>query len=70
MKKTDFKSLIIGFLLATCMFLLIGSSYIRQKYGDVLKVEVINSSYPKALDVKIKDFPSYDNIKVDIVDMP
>ena len=70
MKKTDIKSLLIGFLLATCMFLFIGSSYLQQKYGDVLKVEVVNSSYPKVLDVKIKDFPSYDNIKVDIVDMP
>tara|TARA_Y100001970_G_scaffold206419_1_gene251368 strand:- start:836 stop:1048 length:213 start_codon:yes stop_codon:yes gene_type:complete len=70
MKKTDFKSLIIGFLLATCMFLFMGSSYLQQKYGDVLKVEVVNSSFPKSLDVNIKDFPSYDKLKVDVVDMP
>jgi len=70
MRKTDTKSLIIGFLLATCMFLFLGNSYIQQKWGEVLKVEVINSSFPKSIDVNIKDFPSYDNIKVDVVDMP
>ena len=66
----DIKSLIIGFLLSTCIFLFMGSTIIQQAYGDILKVEVVNSEFPKSLDINIKDFPSYDKIQVDIVDMP
>tara|TARA_Y100001970_G_scaffold187224_1_gene227763 strand:- start:60 stop:272 length:213 start_codon:yes stop_codon:yes gene_type:complete len=70
MKKTDIKPLIIGFLASTCLFLFMGLTEITNKYGGVLKVEVVNSSFPKSLDVNIKDFPSYDKIKVDVTDMP
>jgi hypothetical protein len=69
MKKTEIKSLIIGFLLATCIFLFMGNTFIEQKYGDILKVEIVKSSLPTSLDVKIKDFP-YDKLRVDVVDMP
>tara|TARA_B100000029_G_C17194302_1_gene821893 strand:+ start:551 stop:748 length:198 start_codon:yes stop_codon:yes gene_type:complete len=63
MNKMDIKSLIIGFLLASCMFLFMGSTYIEQKYGDVLKVQLVRSS--SALDINIKDFP-YERLKVDV----
>ena len=69
MKKTEIKSFIIGFLLATCIFLFMGNTFIEQKYGDILKVEIVKSSLPTSLDVNIKDFP-YDKLRVDVVDMP
>ena len=46
MKKTDIKSLIIGFLFATCIFLFMGITFVDQKYGDILKVEIVKSSLP------------------------
>ena len=70
MKKTDIKSLVIGFLAATCLFLFMGLTEVTGKFGGVIKVEVVNSSFPKSLDVNIKDFPSYDKIRVDVTDMP
>ena len=70
MKKTDIKSLVIGFLAATCLFLFMGLTEVTGKFGGVIKVEVVNSSFPKSLDVNIKDFPSYDKIKVDVTNMP
>ena len=71
MKKTEIKSLVIGFLLATCIFLFMGNTFIEQRYGDILKVEIVKSpsSLPTSLDVNIKDFP-YDKLRVDVVDMP
>tara|TARA_B100000029_G_C17033724_1_gene763223 strand:+ start:396 stop:596 length:201 start_codon:yes stop_codon:yes gene_type:complete len=64
MNKMDIKSLIVGFLLASCLFLFMGNtSYIGQKYGDVLKVQLVSSG--SALDVNIKDFP-YDKLKVKV----
>ena len=69
MKITEIKSFIIGFLLATCVFLFMGNTFIEQKYGDILKVEIVKSSLPTSLDVNIKDFP-YDKLRVDVVDMP
>jgi len=65
MKKTEIKSLIIGFLFATCIFLFMGNTFIDQKYGDILKVEIVNSSSPKTLNVNIKDFP-YEKLKVQV----
>jgi len=47
-----------------------GLTEITNKYGGTLKVEVVNSPFPKSLDVNIKDFPSYDKIKVDVTNMP
>ena len=66
MNKIELKSLIIGFLISTCLFLFMGntSNYANNK---VLKVELIGSN---ALDVKIKDFPSYGNLDVNIKDFP
>ena len=69
MKITEIKSFIIGFLLATCVFLFMGNTFIEQRYGDILKVEIVKSSLPTSLDVNIKDFP-YDKLRVDVVDMP
>ena len=69
MKITEIKSFIIGFLLATCVFLFMGNTFIEQKYGDILKVEIVKSYLPTSLDVNIKDFP-YDKLRVDVVDMP
>ena len=69
MKITEIKSFIIGFLLATCVFLFMGNTFIEQKYGDILKVEIVKSFLPTSLDVNIKDFP-YDKLRVDVVDMP
>ena len=69
MKRTEIKSLIIGFLFATCIFLFMGNTFIEQKYGDILKVDIVKSSLPTSLDVNIKDFP-YDKLRVDVVDMP
>ena len=66
MNKIDFKSLIIGFLLSSCIFLFMGAT-IEQRYGDVLKVELVGGSIP-ALDVNIKDFPSYERLNVLIHD--
>ena len=64
MNKIDTKSLLIGFLLASCMFLFMGLTdvSIKQNYSDILKVKLVN---PSALDVNIKDFP-YEKLKVDI----
>ena len=70
MKHIDIKSVIIGSLATISLILFMGLTEIANKYGNVLKVEVVNSNFPTSIDVNIKDFPSHDKIKIDIVDMP
>ena len=70
MKHIDIKSAIIGSLVTISLTLFMGLTEIANKYGNVLKVEVVNSNFPTSIDVNIKDFPSYDKIKVDVIDMP
>ena len=71
MKTIDTKSLLIGFLLASCMFLFMGLTdvSIKQSYSDVLKVELVKPTSlfgnNMEVDVNIKDFP-YEKLKVDI----
>ena len=66
MKKTEIKSLVIGFLLATCIFLFMGNT--GNSHNEVLKVKIIDLPY-NGLDINIKKFP-YDKLRVDVVDMP
>ena len=68
--KIDIKSMIIGILFGVSIFLFMGQTEIINPYGRILKVEVVNSKLPTSIDVNIKDFPSSDKIKVDVVDMP
>ena len=68
MKKTDIKSLIIGFLLSTCIFLFMGNIGNSHNFNEVLKGKIIDLPY-NGLDINIKKFP-YDKLRVDVVDMP
>ena len=66
MNKPELKSLMIGFLLSSCIFLFMGNI---SGYGsnEVLKVELVGS---RTLDVNIKDLPSYSKLDVNIKDFP
>ena len=67
----DFKSLMIGFLLSTCMFLLMGQqTYSAMSNNDKPFLVKVLSLPPvelkKDIGIIIKDFPTNDRIKVEI----
>ena len=75
MKSIDIKSMLIGILLCSCMFLIMGQTSIYDKNPMEVKIvgmEQVN--FPSSINVSVKEFPGFSKLfgfrglKVDLSD--